>query len=442
MRILILLAQYHPAANPNVFRWSAIAEHWAGQGHEVHVLCSRRSGLPAGESIRGVWVHRAGHATLLDWAYNLLGAAKRRGEAEPEQGLREPSRWRRALERAVSATWRKLYWPDGSCLWYGPALRKAKQTIQAQQVEAIISVSFPFTAHLIGLACKRRFPQIRWLADSEDPFSILEAQPQNNFALYRRLNYRAEADVFRTADSLSATVGSTRQAYEKQFGALPRMAIVPPLFDELSWERSLEYRWEPEGPYLNLGYFGTFYTGIREPDVLLELLEQALLRAPQLSGKIRMHFFGAIGGEFVPAFARHEGIQSILRFHGLLPKVEALAAMRRMDVLVNIGNQTAIQLPSKCVDYLAAGRPILNLSHNAADAFRDFFETYPYIRHIDVTAPGAADSFHRYLEALQPEAATESPEQLQARLQPYTVGPIAGLFLDLLNRPFYAKGED
>lgn len=438
MRILILLVQYHPAANPNVFRWSAIAEHWAQQGHEVHVLCSRRRGRPAEELDKGVYVHRAGHGTLLDWAYNLLALEGRRGEAGGQNPIGGPSLWRRLMEKVVDYTWRKLYWPDGSCLWYFPALKKARKLIRRRSIEAVISVSYPFTAHLIGLACKKHFPGLIWLADTEDPFSILEAQPQNNFTLYRTLNYRAEQEVFRAAGGLSVTVEAARQAYQAAFGPLPRMFVVPPLFDQHTWALSGEISWKAEGQFLNIGYFGAFYTNIREPDELLHLLWQAIRKTPALAGKIRVHFFGEIAGAFLPAFYRYKGLEKIICMHGLVSKVVAMAAMRNMDVLLNIGNKSSIQLPSKCVDYLATGKPILNLHYGAADTFKHFFEDYPNIRNIDVSAAGADVAFHGHLDALaqeNPGFVSLSLEQVRQMLEPYTIGPIAGRFLELLKRP-------
>ncbi|MBK7870917.1 MAG: hypothetical protein IPJ74_09635 [Saprospiraceae bacterium] len=109
MRILIILTQYYPMLNPNVYRWSAIAEHWVEQGHEVHILCTKRNNILNESIMNGVQVHRTGYATLLDWAYNLLEIRQRRAEIN-EGKLQKQSLFRRVLEWLVDHTWRMLYY--------------------------------------------------------------------------------------------------------------------------------------------------------------------------------------------------------------------------------------------------------------------------------------------------------------------------------------------
>ena len=204
MRILIITVQYYPVVSPNVYRWSAVAEHWVEGGHEVHVLCTRRKGVPSGTEVKGVKIHRAGQATLLDWAYNLLNPSRRRSETG--NGPQRYGPGRRLLEWLVDHTWRRFYWPDGSCLWYLPGRRRALQLLKEYDFDAVISVGLPFTAHLIGRACKTTAPRVRWLVDIEDPFAYSEDFFVNNFHLYRRLNRKAEERVFREANTVSVTV--------------------------------------------------------------------------------------------------------------------------------------------------------------------------------------------------------------------------------------------
>ena len=60
MRILIVIYSYTPALSPRTFRWSAIAECWAKQGHHVDVVCAWKPGLLESEILNGVHVYRTG----------------------------------------------------------------------------------------------------------------------------------------------------------------------------------------------------------------------------------------------------------------------------------------------------------------------------------------------------------------------------------------------
>ncbi len=379
MRILLLTVQYHPAMNPNVFRWAAIAEHWSRQGHEVHVLCARHSNRPDEESMAGVHVHRAGHATLLDWAYNLFHIRRRR--SEPGSAPRQPGFLSKLLEKILDLSWRKLYWPDGSCLWYGPARRRAKALLRELPFDAMISVGTPFTVHWVAKACKAQFPRLRWLIDVEDPFCFAEEFPSNNFGLYRRRNYRAEAEAFRLADAVALTNAAALRRYAALFPEeVEKLTVIPPLY--ALPEAAPDFQLPPKAPgELRLGYFGTFYRRIRTPQRFLELLSEMFRQFPGWKTKLKVHCFGYMEAEFVEMCRRHADLEPNLIFHGLVSREKTAAAMQAMDVLLHIGNSTDYHLPSKSADYLCSGKYILNIATCAEDSFREFAGAYPGLVH-------------------------------------------------------------
>lgn len=369
MRILLLTTQYHPAANPNVFRWAAIANYWAAAGHEVHLLCSHHSQRHLEETIQGVQVHRAGHATLMDWAYNLLNINNRRSEPGAAAG---GAGWGRAiLEKIVDLSWRKCYWPDGSCLWYFPARRRAIQLLQQHDFDALISVGTPFTCHWVAKACKKRFPGLHWLMDIEDPFSIAEEFPNNNFALYRRLNRRAEAAAFHWADSIVVTNPAVLRRYAAVFQEdAHKMNVIPPLYEPVF---PSDFNLSPRRPdEIRLGYFGAFYRNIRTPQRFLGILETALDFSDALSQRLSIHVFGYLEPEFVAMLERFGSLSFDIQLHGLLRREDAAAAMQQMDALLHIGNSTDYHLPSKAPEYLLSGLPIVNIAACESDSFKEF----------------------------------------------------------------------
>jgi len=369
MRILIITTQYHPAANPNVFRWAAIAGYWAGAGHEVQLLCAEHSQRPREETIQSVIVHRAGQATLMDWAYNLLKINRRRSEPGGAAGR---VGWGRAiLEKIMDFSWRKLYWPDGSCVWFFPARRRALQLLQQQDFDAIISVGTPFTCHLVAKACKKRFPRLRWLMDIEDPFSIAEAFPNNNFSLYRRLNHRVEAAAFASADAIAVTNPAVMRRYAAVFQRdAHKMLVIPPLYDPpVPSDYSLPPRRSGE---IRLGYFGSFYHNIRTPQRFLILLIMAQDFSEELSQRLSVHFFGYLEPEFRAIFEQYSNLLPNIHLHGLLSREDAASAMQQMDALLHIGNTTDYHLPSKAPEYLFAGKPIVNIAACTSDSFKEF----------------------------------------------------------------------
>ena len=94
MRLLIIAPYYYPYINPRAFRWTAIAEHWAEAGIEVHVVCSKREDWPDYSRHKGVHLHRVGYNSLKEIFYNYFRPSYRRGEAPRKEkpGLPKPGR--------------------------------------------------------------------------------------------------------------------------------------------------------------------------------------------------------------------------------------------------------------------------------------------------------------------------------------------------------------
>jgi len=429
MRILLLPMHYHPVINPNVFRWSAIAEHWVQQGHEVHVLCARFGKEPDESSINGVKVHRIGHASLLDVAYNLLNTQQRRGAAGGEKPGKKSSA-RQLIEKIINITWRKIYWPDGSCVWYFAGKKKALQLQQQFDFEAIVSISPPYTPHLVAAAVKRRFPKVRWLMDIEDPFSFSEAVFINNRTLYQQYNYKKEGQLLTLADAVSVTVQKARELYIKYFSnIINKIKVVPPLYSLASFEETFS----KDVNVIHVGYFGAFYDPIRTPDYLLELFYQLQEEYPDFNKKLILHFFGEITPVFQSIFEYYTSLLPNVKIHGLVTRERAAAAMNTMDFLINIGNTTDYHLPSKCVDYLMSGKPIINLSYCKNDPFTDFMKNYPFILHLDVSGGLHPTMLNEFINFINKYNGREvASKDLEAMIQPYTIDVIGKQYFNLL----------
>lgn len=414
-RILIVTPRYRPFIGPRAHRWTSLAEYWAALGHDVHVVCARRGDCPDEASVHGVQVHRAGFDSLKEAVYFF--SRSRSGRGRVGAPTKRPGWLGRLGIWLYDSVWKKLYFPDDAMFWYFPARRKVLQLIERQSFDALISVSLPFTAHLVGLAARRRFPTLRWLADIGDPFTI-QAKPLNNAWLYGRLSRRSEALVLRTADVATVTTVFAQKKYVQTFGpaAADHMIVIPPLLHPPP--AALSALPAPQSSLLRIGYFGAFYAPVRTPDAFLDLLERTFERRPALHERLRVDFYGEIFPEFLPRLQRHPAIC----LHGLRPREEAQAAMREMNILLHIGNTTDFQLPSKAVEYLAAARPVVNLSYVADDPFAAFFDNWPGVLHLRVENNRVTESgLRQWLDWLErPPASEKFPD-----LDPFLIRTIA-----------------
>ena len=413
MKVLIVTHTYAPDAAPRAFRWTAIAEHWAREGAHVRVITTGRGGGPAQEDRNGVIVYRVGEG-FIGRMQRRTGTGGMSASRSSDTVSKTPSPLRRAARALYDATWRHLYWPDYACLWHRPALAMAKTLCGSETFDAVITVSHPFTGHLVGRSLKRALPGLRWIADVGDPFSLADTVASNNQLLYRPLNRHIEAAVLRESDAVSVTVAGCAEVLAESFAIDPaKFHVIPPLLS-LPENSGPEGASDAEAPVLggdgtiDMVYLGVLYPGLRAPDGLLALF--AAMQAK--NNKLRLHFFGDIKGCEEAFSPYRELVGTVIHTHGPIPRTAVAATMAAADILVNLGNATTHQLPSKLVEYIAAGRPILNVARFRNDTAEMFLQSHPATLSVvlDKKAP-QEDEIKRVLEFIAHPPSIPAGEQ-------------------------------
>jgi glycosyltransferase involved in cell wall biosynthesis len=321
---------------------------------------------------------------------------------------------------------RHLYWPDSSFPFYWPARRKALEIARERPPTAIISVSSPFSAVVVGRAIHRSIPGSRWLIDLGDPFSIQVAAPPNNTALYGRLNRRIERAAFAEADGIALTTPETAARYAEAFPeSAGKLHVIPPLLSLPEGDGGPPLF--PRDDAVRLAYVGTLHRHLREPRFLLDLFRA--LRAYRPSVRHELHFFGDVQ-DFGDDLRMGGGSVHV---HGMVPRETAVRALHDADVLVNIGNATADQLPSKLLDYAASGKPIVNLAVRPDDCSASLLDAYP--DRLSLRDDGSGPSPEQ-VEALARFTAslprTVPAKSIEAWLEPYRLPRIARQYEALL----------
>jgi len=416
--VVIVSFSYAPRLNPRAFRWTAIAERLAASGHRVDVVTSWVPGFPASENLAGVHVHRAGWR-FLERGRSGMGGAGGGGGASGSSSV---------LGALARRLWRGVCWPDVTANWYFPALKAAAPLLEAQPDAALVSVAPSFTSVAVGTALRRRRDGLRWVIDLGDPFSFLVETPPNNLLLYKDLNRRFERAAFRAAHAVSVTNRRTAERYSAEFPeSAGKLEVIPPLLSAPVTPSPAR----TDGTALRIVYLGTLYQGLREPDFLLALFDAAC--AGSHERPIELHFYGDAGA-CAPTLERHHAASGgRVQLHGVVSRAEALEAMRGADVLVNLGNETAFQLPSKVVEYAAAGKPVVNIASHHEDSSIEFFRAYPQALNIvsAVGAPSGAQAAEFAAFVSRPPVVVE-PAALEAFLRPFRIEAIAARYGALL----------
>lgn len=429
LRILVLTPWYYPFVHPRAYRWTHVAAQWAALGHEVHVVCARQHGFARSAQHQGGWVHRAGFDSLKEQFFYWTKPARARGR--PGAGASRPSVLLRLLSAGYRHLWKPLCFPDDAWQWFWPALRTTEALHRRRPFDAVVSVSLPFTTHLVGRTFKRRHPEVCWLADVGDPYSLRPGPLQN--PLYRPLGRRLERAILTEADAVVLTSAALAEAYASHLGVpAERFAIVPPLWNDDAAADTHPIETAPPNEGWQVGYFGAFYAPIRTPYALADLIRRTFEQHPALRKQLFFHFYG----EVFPEFWNMLHALPNTTLHGLCTPAYAQCQMRRMRALLSVGNTTSWQLPSKAVSYLAAGTPVVHLSFTDDDAFVRFWADRPHLLVLRVRQGHVEEAdFRRWLSFLKNTPPPLSEGERLQRAAPFRTEAIAEAYLNLLRVP-------
>lgn len=416
--ILIISAWYAPLTHPRPHRWTALAEYWTAQGYTVHVLTARQPGSVDSGIEQGVHVHRCGIDGLQSLYGLWRGAIPATDPRRQKQGI-----LLRIFRGFYAFIWKRLYFPDDACLWYFPARQCAKKLLQTHHFDLIISVSLPFTGHLIGCYLKKRFPEIPWLADIGDPFSLQIKSLYNPF-LYEGLARRLERKILEMADKSVVTTLRTKELYRQYGFPVKNMAIALPLLHPASVGPAIETRQsESMSPHRWL-YAGAFYDGVRGPHALL-----ALLKAVNQWMPVRLFVFG----QYTPGVNAILAKNPFVTVGGLKSREALRRAYAQADCLINIGNAGGFQLPSKITELLASGKPVLHISPLESDAFTDAWAAAEGLCRLTIqNANDVEAAAEKWLHWWETQGVWFRPEDkvVKALIRPYLIDAIAKVYID------------
>jgi glycosyltransferase involved in cell wall biosynthesis len=253
--------------------------------------------------------------------------------------------------------------PDARIGWNGFALEKAREILQATNIDCVITTSPPHSTQLIGLALKNEF-NIKWIADLRDPWTEI----YYNKELYRtsfakNKDYRLEQLCLKKADKIVVV----SQDIKRHFGAnrteiLAKIRVLPNGYDDADF---LELNNDniPESKVIRyIGNLGEQYPTLGFLNAFAQLLKE--------HAEWKLEFIGNC----------HKGVKQKVAELGLSKSVEfisyvdhktAVQYMQSSSILLmiipEIENNKGI-LTGKLFEYLASGKPILNIGPKDGDA--------------------------------------------------------------------------
>lgn len=275
---------------------------------------------------------------------------------------RQPSSWfRQQLRR-----WRPPANLDDAN-WIERCAREALRLLGRRDA-VFVSFAQPWVDHLIGLEVKRLRPSARWVAHFSDPWTDSPYYDRSDPALTERMTQWREQEraVIEQADAVVFVTSETADLVMAKYPPAWRdkVHVVPHGFDRAMLGTLPPPAADTQGPRgsLRMVYAGNIYEGRREPLPLFDVLAD-LEREGLLGGRLQLDIYGN-SPVATARYASERGLDEIVHFHHPVGYLESLSLIMAADLLLMLDATADVNvfLPSKIVDYLMAGKPILGLT--------------------------------------------------------------------------------
>lgn len=339
-KVLLICQRFPPYAGAAGRRLGMVAEAWRDKG-EVHVI---RKGQPSPKDRPGV---------ISISVNDIRSVAGVNGTYSPNPKSKE---WLSSLLKLRQAFPFLLITDDGGPLYRRKAYQKACDLIEKHGITTVFSSFRPWSDHLVAAKLKRRFPQLKWIADFRD----LPVDPVHKNVWWPALQRWWGKRVIRSADEV--WVVSKGQGQQLK-GWHPNISVKYNALEELPPSHTA-----PLSEYFTIVYTGSLYPELRTPQKLVEILRRLLST-------------GAINKDMVRLIYRGKDDAYFRQFTEELPEV-------MLDIKTTVDSETAHKLQgsaqilllltwsapdyygvltAKLWEYLATGRPILALVKGPGD---------------------------------------------------------------------------
>ena len=334
--------------------------------------------------------------------------------------------------KAISIAGEVFAYPDGMKYWHESAFKEASKIMDEEEIDAIISSSWPITCHTIAKDLKEHH-DIPWIADLRDLWNL---NPYVSHTFIRDyFEKRLELKTFENADALTTT---TDLAAETLSTLHPMSRIVPILSgydkDDFKFLEELVSKNDnfsnDFSEKLKFIYAGSLYGGKRDPTYLFEAIRQLEDEGKLDSSKISIEFYGDSTG--LEEIASRYGLLDIVHIGGKIAHEEVLKKQLNSDVLLLISwdnEKEKMFIPGKIYEYFALKKPVLSIGYKEG-SLKDLIEGTKvgyHVSSLESTKEALLNIYDEFVENGTVELSSD------INIEDYSMENMAKKFADLLN---------
>ena len=356
-KILIVTHQFVPHVSPRTTRWKLIVEELMSMGHKVTIVTGTQDDKK-NNKFNTIFVGNSGSS-------NIVSNLRTKSNKINSRNVIKDKTFK-LLKICYRFVVRNFAWPDYSMFWLISVFRDRKRI--NHDYDIIISVSLPFSSHIAAYIINKKL-QKPWIMDIGDPFLLKKNARENNHLIYFFLNKYYETKFYSLAYKILFTHKESLETHSSYFNIDKEKLIVgKPIssFDEEVYKLTLSYDYL-SNPII-FGYFGVLTKGVRSPENVINYLEGL--------GDFEFKWFTNPDSKI--EISKHVRQKNNHEFLNMVSRSEALKIMASSNhCLLSIGNKNSAQLPSKVIEYLSTGKPVVHFAEIGDDPVFEISKKYP-----------------------------------------------------------------
>ena len=326
------------------------------------IITPKINGVDAGinkTELPDIEIIETDYVDMLDKYTGFLKSKKKtNSSANDNNNLTVNTHTNKLTQKMIHIAGEIFAYPDGMKYWYKPAMEASKKVISENEIDGIISSSWPVTCHQIAKDLHQQY-NIPWIADLRDLWN--ENPYVNHNFIRRHFEMKLERKMFRDTDILTVTSPLSKNILQSLHPEKEIYSIENGY--DMEEFKGLE-NIKPKGDRLNITYAGKLYEGKRDPQILFRSIEELDNEGKIDKNRIAINFYG--DSENILDIAKSYNLEDMINIHGFIDHDKVLEKEKESDILLLISwnnPKEAIFIPGKVFEYMGLQKPVISIGY-------------------------------------------------------------------------------
>jgi hypothetical protein len=374
-KILIITYYWPPAGGPGVQRWLKFAKYLPEFGWKPIIYTPENPSYPLlDESLMKDVPENLEIIKTKIWEPYQLAEKLNKSNKKFKAGqfdVGNNQSWKSKLSIWVRGN---FFIPDARVFWVNPSVKFLEQYLKDNKIDVVVTSGPPHSLHLIGLQLKKKFTDLKWIADFRDPWTEISYYKHLKLTNKSDKKHRQlESEVFKNADITLATSYTDAENFRKN-GA--NAVCITNGFDESDSANNPTIKKISTETQFTLSYIGVLEQ-LRNPENLWKALNDLVKTNSDFAEKFKLKFVGRIDDKILQSI-ENSSLKNYIENLGYLSHDKAIDEMSNSSMLLitnfpNVSSKGII--PGKIFEYLATGKQIISFGPSEADVSKILAET-------------------------------------------------------------------